>query len=73
MSSQEYLDILLKRGDLTKLKLKTWFAEDSAVYHVCPKCTSGNDIEVKNLRYGDPGNRRVCEKCKKRRKNGTCY
>ena len=71
MPSQEFMKMLLDKSNIPESK--KWFAKDSEVYHVCPKCTSGNDIEAENLRHGDPGNRRLCEKCEYRMKNNDCH
>ena len=39
------------------------------VYHNNDKCYDGNNIELKNKRYGID-NRRLCDTCKKKNKKG---
>ena len=46
-------------------------SETKNVYHVCNKCTEGNNIETKNKKSGT-GGLPMCKNCKDRIANGTC-
>ena len=41
------------------------------VYHVCSKCTEGNNIEKENKVPGT-GNGTLCQKCKQLQSSGGC-
>ncbi len=72
MSSKKwFLDY--KKRELAEAEKSRWFSKNSKVYHVCPKCTEGNNIEPENRRWGDPGNRKLCDRCRARLDNGTCH
>jgi hypothetical protein len=38
-------------------------SKSPGVYHVCSRCTEGNNIEPKNKRSGTGGGR-MCQRCK---------
>lgn len=46
-------------------------SKNPGVYHVCSKCTSGNDIETKYKTSGK-GAGRLCTKCAKLQKDRGC-
>ena len=46
-------------------------SEKTDVYHVCDKCTVGNNIEKKNVRQGK-GKGRLCKLCKQLIDKGEC-
>jgi hypothetical protein len=41
------------------------------VYHVCSKCTEGNNIESQYKKAGT-GGLPLCKKCRERQQNNTC-
>jgi predicted SprT family Zn-dependent metalloprotease len=46
-------------------------SKNPGVYHVCSKCTEGNNIERKYRKAGT-GNGVMCKNCKDRISRGTC-
>lgn len=46
-------------------------SKNPGVYHVCSKCTEGNNIESQYKKSGTGGGR-LCANCKQRQSNGTC-
>ena len=44
-------------------EVKPYFSVDSEVYHICSNCTTGNNIEPDKHRRGNPGRRRLCQRC----------
>lgn len=45
--------------------------KNPGVYHVCSKCTEGNNIETKYKASGKGGGR-LCSTCSDRQKKGEC-
>lgn len=45
-------------------QVMTYFSVDSDVYHKCGNCTIGDNIEPDKLKRGNPGTRRLCQRCK---------
>lgn len=41
-------------------------------YHVCKNCTTGNNIEARNLREGKPEGARLCKDCAELQSKGEC-
>lgn len=46
-------------------------SQNPGKYHVCNKCTEGNNIETKNKKSGTGGGV-MCKNCKERISKGTC-
>jgi len=42
-----------------------YFSVDSPVFHVYWDCIVGDNIETEKLRHGNPGDRSLCEHCRK--------
>jgi hypothetical protein len=45
-------------------QVSPYYSEDSDVYHDCKNCTLGDNIESDKLERGNPGRRRLCQRCK---------
>ena len=45
--------------------------KNPGVYHVCSKCTEGNNIERENRKPGTGGGR-MCRRCRELRQSGGC-
>jgi len=45
-------------------QVNPYYSVDSGVYHICRNCTIGDNIESDKLQRGNPGNRRLCHRCK---------
>jgi hypothetical protein len=50
-------------------KKKPWNSKLTKIYHDNSKCTTGNNIERKNLRNGT-GNKKHCKECIKLNRQG---
>lgn len=44
-------------------RVQPYYSVDAPDYHVCSNCTVGNNIEHDKLRVGNPGGRRLCQRC----------
>lgn len=45
--------------------------KNPGVYHVCSRCTEGNNIERENKALGSGGGT-MCERCKSLKSSGQC-
>ncbi len=41
-----------------------YYSVDRPIYHNCGNCILGNNIETDKRESGNPGKRRLCQRCK---------
>jgi hypothetical protein len=45
-------------------KVSPYYSKDSDIYHICYNCTLGDNIESDKRQSGNPGKRKLCQRCK---------